>query len=49
MGDIPETLERLLSTPGPSGYEAAATAVWREAAGFAELAFDGIGSRKSVV
>jgi len=44
MGEIPKTLERLLSTPGPSGYEAPAAAVWREAAGFAELAFDGIGS-----
>ncbi len=44
MSDTPETLERLLSTPGPSGYEAPAAAVWREAASFAELAFDGIGS-----
>lgn len=29
---IPELLERLLTTPGPSGQERAAAAVWREAA-----------------
>ena len=30
---LPELLERLLTTPGPSGQERAAAAVWREAAG----------------
>lgn len=44
MSEIPDTLHRLLSTPGPSGYEEPAAAVWRQAADFAELAFDGIGS-----
>ena len=29
---LPETLERLLTAPGPSGEEALAAAVWREAA-----------------
>src|ERR1700751_4455359 len=29
---IPDLLERLLTTPGPSGQERAAAAVWREAA-----------------
>ena len=29
---LPELLERLLTTPGPSGQEHAAAAVWREAA-----------------
>ena len=29
---LPELLERLLTTPGPSGQEQAAAAVWREAA-----------------
>ena len=29
---IPELLRELLTAPGPSGHEAAAAAVWREAA-----------------
>jgi len=29
---LPDLLERLLTTPGPSGHERAAAAVWREAA-----------------
>jgi endoglucanase len=33
-----------LCAPGPSGYEAQAAAVWREAASFATLSSDGIGS-----
>jgi endoglucanase len=41
---IPELLDNLLRTPSPSGYEAAATKVWREAADFAELSTDRIGS-----
>ena len=44
MTDTPPLLETLLSTPAPSGYEAPASAVWREAASFAELETDGIGS-----
>src|SRR5438874_935823 len=30
--ELPDLLERLLATPGPSGQERAAAAVWREAA-----------------
>jgi putative aminopeptidase FrvX len=42
---IPELLGRLLTAPGPSGYEAAATKVWREAAAeFAEVSSDALGS-----
>lgn len=42
---IPELLRRLLNAPGPSGYETAATAVWREAASaFAEVSSDTLGS-----
>ena len=41
----PELLRRLLTAPGPSGREAAATAVWREAASdFAEVSGDALGS-----
>src|SRR5213593_3587303 len=42
---LPDLLRRLLTTPGPSGYEAAAAAVWREAAAeFAEVSADAMGS-----
>jgi putative aminopeptidase FrvX len=42
---IPELLRRLLTAPGPSGYETAAAAVWREAASeFAEVSSDALGS-----
>jgi putative aminopeptidase FrvX len=44
VSETPELLERLLSTPSPSGYEAPAAEVWREAAAFARLRTDGIGS-----
>jgi putative aminopeptidase FrvX len=38
-------LKRLLSTPGPSGYEEAAAKVWREEAGkFAEVGGDRMGN-----
>jgi putative aminopeptidase FrvX len=40
----PRLLDKLLRTPGPSGYEAQAAAAWREAASFATLSADGIGS-----
>jgi endoglucanase len=42
---IPETLERLLTAPGPSGQETLAAQVWREAAaGFGEVSSDVLGS-----
>ncbi len=41
----PDLLRQLLSTPGPSGYEAAPARVWREAASaFAEVSSDPIGN-----
>ncbi|HEY8501411.1 MAG TPA: M42 family peptidase, partial [Solirubrobacterales bacterium] len=40
----PVLLDKLLRTGAPSGYEAPAAEVWREAASFAELSSDGIGS-----
>src|SRR5688500_10537506 len=44
MGVIPELLDNLLRTPSPSGYEGPASQIWRDAAGFAELTTDRIGS-----
>src|SRR5918911_654110 len=42
---IPQTLRKLLTAPGPSGYEQAPAAVFREAAGaFAEVTNDSVGS-----
>ena len=42
---IPELLERLLTAPGPSGQEALAAGVWREAAAsFGEVSGDMLGS-----
>jgi endoglucanase len=42
---VPETLRKLLTAPGPSGYEQAPAAVFREAAAaFAEITYDSIGS-----
>jgi putative aminopeptidase FrvX len=41
----PDTLRELLTAPGPSGYETAPAAAWREAAGaFAEVSGDTLGS-----
>ncbi|HET8815405.1 MAG TPA: M42 family metallopeptidase [Solirubrobacterales bacterium] len=40
----PELLDKLLRAGAPSGYEGPAAEVWREAASFAELSVDGIGS-----
>ena len=41
----PDLLRRLLTAPGPSGFETAASAVWREAASaFAEVSSDALGS-----
>ncbi len=44
MNETPGLLDSLLRAPGPSGYEGPAASVWREAASFAELSTDGIGS-----
>src|SRR3954452_14627124 len=42
---VPDLLRRLLTAPGPSGYETAASAIWREAAAsFADVAGDTLGS-----
>ena len=42
---VPETLRKLLTAPGPSGYEQAPAAVFREAAAaFAEITHDTVGS-----
>jgi putative aminopeptidase FrvX len=41
---VPGILDALLRAPAPSGYEAPATEVWRDAASFAELTADGLGS-----
>jgi putative aminopeptidase FrvX len=42
--DTPELLDKLLRSAAPSGYEGPAAEVWREAASFAELSTDGLGS-----
>jgi putative aminopeptidase FrvX len=44
MSEVPELLDRLLRAPAPSGHEGPASAVWREAASFATLETDRIGS-----
>jgi putative aminopeptidase FrvX len=44
MAELPDLLRRLLSSPAPSGYEAPAAETWREAASFAELETDRLGS-----
>jgi putative aminopeptidase FrvX len=42
---LPDVLRQLLTAPGPSGYEQAAAAVFRDAAAaFAEVSYDSIGS-----
>jgi putative aminopeptidase FrvX len=42
---VPETLRKLLTAAGPSGYEQAPAAVFREAASaFAEVTYDSVGS-----
>src|SRR5215204_2532948 len=42
---LTDTLRKLLTAPGPSGYEEPAAAVFRDAAGaFAEIAYDTVGS-----
>ncbi|MEZ5078157.1 MAG: M42 family metallopeptidase [Solirubrobacterales bacterium] len=44
MSPVPALLDDLLRRGAPSGYEGPAAEVWREAASFAELSTDGIGS-----
>ncbi len=44
MSKTPGLLDKLLRAPGPSGYETKAAEVWRDAASFATLSTDGIGS-----
>jgi putative aminopeptidase FrvX len=44
MSETPRLLDELLRVPAPSGYEAPAAKVWRDAASFATLSSDGIGS-----
>ncbi len=49
MAEVPELLDALLRAPGPSGYEVAATAAWRGAAGFATVTRDALGSSIATV
>jgi putative aminopeptidase FrvX len=44
MAETPELLEKLLRTGAPSGYEAPVAELWRDAASFATLSTDGLGS-----
>jgi endoglucanase len=44
LTDTPRLLDDLLRAGAPSGYEGPAAAAWRDAASFAELSVDGIGS-----
>ncbi|HEX5610616.1 MAG TPA: M42 family metallopeptidase [Solirubrobacterales bacterium] len=44
MSSTPPLLDQLLRAGAPSGYEGPAAEVWREAASFAELSSDGLGS-----
>jgi putative aminopeptidase FrvX len=44
MHQVPELLDKLLRAGAPSGYEAPAAEIWREAASFASLSSDGLGS-----
>jgi endoglucanase len=49
VSETPPLLDALLRVPAPSGYEEPAAAVWREAAGFAELRTDALGSSVALV
>ena len=44
MTPTPKLLDELLRTGAPSGYEGPAAEIWRQAASFAELSTDGLGS-----
>jgi len=47
--NTPELLDALLRVPAPSGYEMPAASVWRDAAGFAEITIDPLGSTVAMV
>jgi putative aminopeptidase FrvX len=50
LGDIPPTLRDLLTARGPSGYESAPAAVWRDAASaFAEVSTDVVGTPMALI
>ncbi len=49
MTDVPKLLDDLIRVPGPSGYEGPATEVWREAADFATVTHDALGSSIATV
>lgn len=44
MSTTPDLLDKLLRAGAPSGYEGPAAEIWRDAASFAELGSDGLGS-----
>ncbi len=44
MTETPELLDKLLRAGAPSGYEGPAAEIWRDAASFASLSSDGLGS-----
>jgi endoglucanase len=44
LSPTPSLLDELLRAGAPSGYEGPAASVWREAASFADVSVDGIGS-----
>jgi putative aminopeptidase FrvX len=44
MAETPKLLDKLLRTGAPSGYEAPVAEIWRDAASFAALSSDGLGS-----
>jgi putative aminopeptidase FrvX len=44
MAETPALLDKLLRAAAPSGHEGPAASVWREAASFADLSADGLGS-----
>ena len=44
MSTTPALLDKLLRAGAPSGYEGPAAEIWRDAASFAELGSDGLGS-----
>ena len=47
---VPQTLQQLLTAAGPSGYEQAPSAVFREAASaFADVTHDSVGSTIATV
>jgi putative aminopeptidase FrvX len=44
LSTTPDLLDKLLRASAPSGYEGPAAEIWRDAASFAELSSDGLGS-----